>query len=100
MSTYAIYFDKSGVGQVGLTPTFVTFLKVSDGTSPGAAPGITEVGGGFYKFDYNAEELIALVVDSNDATMDPSEKRKAEVIGPNDGQLQTIGTRVAELPDR
>ncbi len=47
--TYEIFFRDSGVLEAGLSPTFSTFLKRSDGDSPGVEPSITGVDDGWFR---------------------------------------------------
>jgi hypothetical protein len=54
---YRIHFDKAGLSQTGLTPTWKSLLTaVESGTDKsGSAPTISEIGGGFYTFDIEHE---------------------------------------------
>lgn len=48
-NTYVVYFSDSGVAATGLTPTWDTLKRVSDGADQ-SQPSISEVGGGWYKY--------------------------------------------------
>ena len=52
--TYSFYIESDNVMKEGLTPTFVNFINISDSVEKpsGELPTISEVGAGFYKFDY------------------------------------------------
>jgi hypothetical protein len=58
-----IYFANAGVPATGLSPAWLTLKKVSDGTDFTPQPAITEIGGGWYKFDQPdiSEDLIGVV---------------------------------------
>lgn len=60
--TKLVYFSSGGTPVTGLSPTWNTLKKVSDGTAF-SQPAISEVGGGWYKFDINPTETLTGVVD-------------------------------------
>ncbi len=68
--TYVIFFRDAGVPAVGLSPVITSFLKVSDGSSAGTPPTISEIGGGFYKFTYGPTEDVTIGVDGGVALGD------------------------------
>lgn len=56
--TYTLYIDDSGISKEGLTPSIVNFIDINSGSdlaSEGNVPLISELGGGFYKFQYDWE---------------------------------------------
>src|SRR3990167_6666008 len=85
MATYSICF-----GVAGLTPTITTYIKESDGTSAGAAPSVSALSVGWYKFTATPTYPVLLVVDSGDATLDKIYMRITE----NDVNLDaTVSSR-------
>jgi len=60
--TYSVFFTNAGVPEIGLTPTAITFKKVSDGTNI-ALPSVSETGGGWYKFSATFTESAVIVID-------------------------------------
>lgn len=59
---YLIAETPEGEGVEGLSPAFVTFIH-ADGSDPGDAPAITEIGGGFYYFTFEPDQDLAFRVD-------------------------------------
>lgn len=72
-----------GIPQAGLVPVFDTYIKVSDGTSAGTPPAITELGGGSYKFTATPSEAIYFVIDGTD-TLEGPDRYIADQISPED----------------
>lgn len=70
MLYYAYFFD-AGVPKTGLSPDWESLVTAENGTDKsGSAPTITEVGGGFYKFeithgtapwDVEGEDLVGVI---------------------------------------
>ena len=48
---YVVFFSNTGAPATGLTPAIEVYKKVSDGTDVTPAPTVSEIGGGFYKFE-------------------------------------------------
>ncbi len=67
---YPIFFRAVGVPVEGLTPVIDIFVKVSDGTSAGTPPTVSELSGGYYKFEYTPIEDVAMRVDGGAALAD------------------------------
>lgn len=88
---YKIYFADNGVAKTGLTPTFSSFKKVSDGSNV-TPPAISEVGGGWYKTaDYTAPEDIVGVVDGGAAlTADADRYVPFDATADDNGLEQTL----------
>ena len=94
MVKYVIAFRDVGAPKTGLSPTIDIYIKVSDGTSAGEAPAVSEFSGGFYYFTAIPAERIALRVDSNDGNMANTDRYILMEIGPNDDDLDVaISTR-------
>lgn len=83
---YSVYFANAGVPATGLTLTWESFLKVSDGADPGDAPAFTETGGGWYKFTYAPSEDIVAVVDGS-ATLGDADRYVPVSLSPQDDRL-------------
>ena len=49
MATRLVFFSDEGIPATGLTPTWSSLKKVSDGSNFTPQPTFTEVGGGWYK---------------------------------------------------
>lgn len=65
MASYEVYFANAGVPTTGLTVTWEYLKKRSDGTDEGSQPSFTEVGGGWYRFDYTVTETMLGVIDGS-----------------------------------
>ena len=50
--TYTFYVENNAQVETGLTPTITTIIDIVDGASYSSAPTVTELSGGFYKFDF------------------------------------------------
>ena len=91
--TYVIFFTSSGYPKTGLTPTITTYINIADGSSPGAAPSVSELAGGLYKFAATPAQAIGIVVDGG-STLADYERYKVMQITPNDGSLDAaVSTR-------
>lgn len=88
--SYVIYYSDGGAPKEALSPTIDIFLKVSDGTSAGTPPAVSEVSGGFYKFDYTATEDTCIRVDSEVTTMSDLDRYIAFVATPYDTSMATM----------
>lgn len=73
MATKEIYFSDSGVPIEGLTPTFDNLKRVSDGVDV-TPPAITEIGGGWYKFDIDPTERLTGVIDGGASLLIDAER--------------------------
>ena len=62
MATREVYFSDGGTPKTGLSPVFSTLKKVASGDDV-TPPVITEIGGGWYKFDINPTEKYVGVID-------------------------------------
>ncbi len=87
MITRGIYFSYENSPVAGLTPTWTTLKKLSDGTDVTPQPTITEIGGGFYKFDalVPTGEQWCGVIDGGIANLDG--RNLPWVMGCNDNPL-------------
>jgi hypothetical protein len=63
MATREVYFSNVGAPTAGLTLTWESLLKVSDGTNFTPQPTFEEIGGGWYKFDVDPTEKLVGVID-------------------------------------
>lgn len=63
MPTKEIYFSDNGAPATGLTPSFTTLKKVSDGSDVTPPASVDEVGGGWYKFDIEPTEKLIGIID-------------------------------------
>ena len=63
MATREVFFADAGVPTTGLTLTWESLKKVSDGTDFTPQPTFTEIGGGWYKFDIAPDERLVGVID-------------------------------------
>jgi len=85
---YVVYFSDAGAPATGLTPAIDIYLKVSDGTSGGAAPSVTEIDGGFYKFSATPTEALIVRVDAGAGPgMADADRYKVMQITPYDDDL-------------
>lgn len=50
--TYTFYVENNAQVELGLTPTISTMLDIVDGAEVSPLPAISEIGAGFYKFDF------------------------------------------------
>lgn len=50
--TYTFYVENNAQVELGLTPTISTMLNIVDNTQVSPLPTISEIGAGFYKFDF------------------------------------------------
>lgn len=88
-----VYFAKAGIPSIGLTPSFLTLKKSSDGSNI-SQPSILEVGGGWYKLDINPTELTVGVIDSGDGTMSDSDRYLPFYTDINDYLFEVLVTPV------
>lgn len=86
---YTLYFSDGAGHKTGLSPTLDIFVKVSDGTSAGTPPAVTELSGGFYKFTYTPTYDVAIRIDSNDANMAGVDRYIPLIASPHDDDLDT-----------
>ena len=94
--TYLLFFIDSGAPQAGLSPVIVTYKKVSDGSDVTPVPAVTEIGGGFYKFDATPTEGMVVVIDGTE-TLSNTDRYQATQISPADIYLDApISTRALE----
>jgi len=93
---YVVFFTMAGTPKTLLTPTIITYKKVSDGLDAGSPPTVSEIGGGFYKFTATPSEALAVVIDGGATLTNAFERYKVLQITANDGNLDiTISSRVA-----
>jgi len=88
--TYVVYYSKSGEPQTGLSPTIDIFKRVANSTNIADPPEIEEIGGGFYKFTYSAEESVVARIDSNDGTMEDADRYKVLQLTTQDDIVTSI----------
>lgn len=92
--TYTMFVTNGGTAATGLSPVFDSLYAVDDGQDLiSGAPSITEIGGGLYKFTYDATEKVVGVIDcdpaSSPALSDP-DRYKAVEMTPGDTQLEAV----------
>lgn len=85
---YYAYFADSGIPKTGLTPDWEHLVTAENGTDKsGSAPAITEVGGGWYKFDITfdvapwdiATEDLLGVIDGGSSLIGPDRYKPVAV---------------------
>ena len=93
---YVLYFTSQGAPKTGLTPSIITYKKVSDNSDVASPPSVSEIGGGGYKFTAVATEPYFVVVDGG-ATLVNAERYKVMQLTANDGALDTaVSSRAPE----
>lgn len=97
MTFYVIYYSDLGTPKTGLSPVIDVFIKVSDGTSAGTPPTVTELSGGFYRFEYNPTEEVAIRVDSQDTNMADADRYITLIASPEDDELSVISTGIEDI---
>ena len=101
---YYVYFSDAGVPKTGLTPDF-EYLKTAENSTDksGSAPAITEIGGGFYKFDITlgtapwdvtTEDLVG-VIDGGSSLADV-DRYKSMTITKRGQALARIGHKTVQ----
>ena len=90
---YVVYYSDGGIPKTALSPSIVTYKKVSDGSDVASPPAVSEIGGGFYKFVSTPSEALVVRVDGGAALAD-AYRYKVMQITPHDGDLDAqISTR-------
>jgi hypothetical protein len=90
---YVVYYSDGGVPKTALSPSIVTYKKVSDGSDVASPPAVSEIGGGFYKFASTPPEALVVRVDGG-AALAAAYRYKVMQITPHDGDLDaSISTR-------
>jgi len=90
---YVVYFSDAGAPKTGLSPSLVTYKKVSDGSDVASPPAVTEIGGGFYKFAATPAEALVVRVDGG-AALASADRHKVMQITPHDADLDAqVSTR-------
>jgi hypothetical protein len=97
---YVIYATDGGAPLEGASPTIDVYVKVSDGSSAGAAPVVSELSGGFYKFTAVPTFAIAVRVDMNDPTLADRDRYISMQITPEDAYLDTAISGVKSQTDQ
>lgn len=71
---YLLQFGAGSTGTTGLTPTFIVFNGLPNGSGAGAAPGITEVptNTGLYYFTYEPTVAVAFIADGGSSLSAPA----------------------------
>jgi hypothetical protein len=93
---YVIYFSNAGAPATGLTPSIITYKKVSDGSDVASPPAVSAIGGGGYKFTATPAEALFVVVDGG-AALAAADRYKVMQITPHDADLDTpVSTRAPE----
>ena len=86
MARYPVFFSDGGSPATGLTPS-ITWRVLSDGTSPGAPPAVSELDSvnapGWYYFDATPSEQVVVTVDGG-ASLPTVERYKSNVIDVSD----------------
>lgn len=80
---YKVYFAGAGVSKTALTPLWSSLKKTSDGTDYTPQPAISEIGGGFYKFDISPAEDLVGVIDGG-ASLADIDRYVSVDLSPND----------------
>ena len=97
---YVIYYTANGTPVSGLTPTIDIYKVISDNSDVTPIPDVTEIGDGAYKFNAAPIAPYFVRVDSNDETMNDSDRYKIFRIAPGEttsmtGDLTTLETTLA-----
>ena len=90
MANYEVYFSNAGVPETGLTLTWETLKKYSDGTDESSQPAFTEIGGGWYKFSYSPSGTMIGVVDGS-ATLGDTDRYIPCKFTTDDGVIAITG---------
>jgi hypothetical protein len=93
MAVYPIYFASAGVPETGLTPSWLSMKEKADGDDIGSPPAISEIGGGWYKFDYTPAEDIVGVIDGG-SSLDSTDRYISVYLTPADYGLQTVQSKL------
>jgi hypothetical protein len=93
---YVVYFASAGVPATGLSPSIVTYIKVSDGSSGGSAPSVSELSGGFYKFTATPSEARLVRLDGG-TSLANADRYKVMQITVNDAALDAAITSRSTL---
>ncbi|OGR29590.1 MAG: hypothetical protein A2139_11940 [Desulfobacca sp. RBG_16_60_12] len=93
---YVVYFASAGVPATGLSPSIVTYIKVSDGSSGGSAPSVSELSGGFYKFTASPSESLLVRIDGG-TSLANADRYKVMQVTTNDGALDAAITSRSTL---
>lgn len=72
---YSIYYTKNGEPVEGISPSVILYKSLVDNSNI-PFPSITEVSDGFYKFTADPTISSIIKIDSNDITMNISERYK------------------------
>lgn len=94
---YVVYFSNLGAPAEGLTPAIDIYIKASDGTSAGAAPVVTELSGGFYKFMADPSESLLIRVDAGVTLADPDRYKVMQVTLNDDSLDQSLSTTESNI---
>lgn len=73
MATYMFSVRSAGVRKTGMTPTFVFFKKLSDGSDV-TPPTVSEVAQGQYKFTYDPAVPASGQIDAGSTVIDPGDR--------------------------
>lgn len=71
--TYVFSVRSSGTRMTGLSPSFVFFKKLADGSNL-SQPTITEIANGQYKFSYDPAIPASGQVDAGSSVPDPGDR--------------------------
>jgi len=96
--TYTFYVENNAQVETGLTPVISTIIDIVDGANLSPIPTITELSGGFYKFDFIWKETTSSVgylikIDTGDlATNNEATRYITMRIEPTDYLAQTAAS--------
>lgn len=85
---YIVFLSDNGVALTGVSPSWASFQKAIDGSAV-ASPSITEIGNGFYKFEYTSTCTVVGLLDGTNVLMD-MDRYLPIVLTPHDEGLQFI----------
>lgn len=94
---YICFFSDGGTPKTGLSPSIDIYKKISDGSSAGTAPSVTELSGGFYKFELEPEEDLVIRVNSNDASMADADRYVVFTASEHDDNLNLLPSMAASV---
>lgn len=100
MAVYKAYFANAGVAVTGLTLTWASLKKVSDGTDEAAQPAFTEIGGGWYKYTYSpTEDMVGVIDGSATITEDVDRYVPADFTASDTAITEITAARMGALTD-
>ncbi len=95
---FTTYFSESGIPKTGLSPT-ITLRKVSDNSIVVDAQVMTEIGNGWYKYDYVSASNTEDYVGVSDSITLAGPERYAPIATSIQGNVASLQTDITFLKD-